>query len=98
MATQTEYEILDDESIEDALEKLHDWQRDEKTIHRTCEFGSFLEAIAFVNRVAVVAEGMDHHPDIAINYKKVTLRCWTHKTNAITRADIELARNIDKIV
>lgn len=98
MATRLEYEKLDDESLEDALDTLQDWRRDEKAIQRTCEFGSFLEAIAFVNRVAVAAEGMDHHPDIAIHYKTVTLRCWTHKTNAITKADIELARAIDKIV
>jgi 4a-hydroxytetrahydrobiopterin dehydratase len=97
MATQLEYEVLDDESVEDALDSLNGWESDQRAIHKTYSFNSFLEAIAFVNRVAVVAESLDHHPDIHINYKDVTLRCWTHKNNAITKADITLAHEIEKV-
>lgn len=97
MATKLEFDVLDDESIEDALENMHEWQRDGAAIRKTYACGSFLEAIAFVNRLAVVAEGMDHHPDIQINYKQVTLRCGTHKNNAVTKADITLAQEIDKV-
>ena len=97
MATQLEFDVLDDESIDDALDNLHDWQRDGAAIRKTYVCGSFLEAIAFINRVAVVAEGLDHHPDIQIEYKKVTLRCSTHKNNAVTKADMALAHEIEKV-
>lgn len=97
MATQMEYDVLDDESIEDALDTLPDWQRDEMAIRKTFAFDSFLEAIFFINRLAVVAESLDHHPDIQVDYKKVTLRCWTHKNHATTKADVTLAHEIEKV-
>ena len=52
---------------------------------------SVLEAIAFVNRVAELAEAEDHHPDVTISYKKVTLRWTTHSEGGITERDRVLA-------
>lgn len=92
-----ELEVLDDDAIEEVLDDLDGWSREDNMIRKTFVHDSFLEAIAFVNRVAVVAERLDHHPDFEIHYKNVTLRCWTHKINAITKADVELARNIEII-
>ena len=54
-------------------------------------FEGFLPAVEFVNRVAELAEGEDHHPDIAISYREVTLRWRTHSADAITDRDRELA-------
>jgi 4a-hydroxytetrahydrobiopterin dehydratase len=56
---------------------------------------SFSEAIAFVNRVAELAEKEDHHPDIAVSYKKVTLRWTSHSEGGITDRDYALAERSD---
>ena len=57
----------------------------------TFTFEDFLGSLAFVNRVAELAESENHHPDIAIHYNRVTLRWWTHTAGGITDRDRELA-------
>ena len=76
---------------------MDDWREKEAALERTYEFGSFEEAIAFLNRVAVLAEAENHHPDIAIAYRKVTLRWTTHSAGGITDRDRELARRSDEL-
>jgi 4a-hydroxytetrahydrobiopterin dehydratase len=73
------------------------WTDSEAALERTFEFSSFPEAIAFVNRVADLAESENHHPDIAISYKKVTLRWTTHSAGGITDRDRELAERTDAL-
>ena len=68
-----------------------EWPAIEGALERTFELPSFPEAIAFVNRVAELAERENHHPDVAISYKKVTLRWTTHSEGGITDRDRELA-------
>ncbi|HEV3404931.1 MAG TPA: 4a-hydroxytetrahydrobiopterin dehydratase, partial [Gaiellaceae bacterium] len=60
-------------------------------LERTFELASFADAIAFVTRVAELAEAENHHPDIAVAYRKVTLRWSTHSAGGITDRDRELA-------
>lgn len=67
------------------------WNEVEDALERTFEFDDFRGAIAFVNRVAELAESEDHHPAIAIDYRKVTLRWWTHTAGGITDRDRDLA-------
>jgi 4a-hydroxytetrahydrobiopterin dehydratase len=67
------------------------WSEVDRALERTFEFSTFLDAIAFVNRVAELAESENHHPDIAIDYRRVTLRWWTHTAGGITDRDRELA-------
>jgi 4a-hydroxytetrahydrobiopterin dehydratase len=67
------------------------WSEAGGALERTFAFPSFPEAIAFVNRVAELAEAENHHPDIAIHYRQVTLRWWTHTAGGITDRDRELA-------
>jgi 4a-hydroxytetrahydrobiopterin dehydratase len=67
------------------------WNEVEDALERTFEFDDFRSAIAFVNRVAELAESEDHHPAIAIDYSKVTLRWWTHTAGGITDRDHDLA-------
>ncbi len=67
------------------------WEVVDGALQRTFEFKSFPAAIEFVNRLAELAEAEDHHPDIAIHYREVTLRWWTHSQNAITQRDRDLA-------
>jgi 4a-hydroxytetrahydrobiopterin dehydratase len=67
------------------------WTEVDNALERTFELDSFVEALAFVNRVGELAETEKHHPDIAIHYDKVTLRWWTHTAGGITDRDRELA-------
>ena len=76
---------------------MDDWREVEGALERTYELGSFEEAVAFVNRVAALAEAENHHPDIAIAYRKVTLRWTTHSPGGITELDHELARRSDQL-
>lgn len=73
------------------------WPEIDGALERTFELGSFVEAIAFVNRVAELAERENHHPDIAVAYKKVTLRWTTHSAGGITDRDRELAARSDEL-
>jgi 4a-hydroxytetrahydrobiopterin dehydratase len=75
-----------------------DWIDSRGALERTFELPSFLEAIAFVGRVAAVAEEANHHPDITISYKKVTLRWTTHSAGGITDLDYQLATRTNELV
>ena len=74
------------------------WTDVDGALERTFEFGSFPEAIAFVNRIAELAQAEDHHPDIAVSYKKVTLRWTPHSAGGITERDRELAGRSDALI
>ncbi len=67
------------------------WSEVDGALERAFEFPTFLEAIAYVNRVADLAEAENHHPDIAVSYRRVTLRWWTHTAGGVTDRDRELA-------
>lgn len=96
MGLEGHFEVLSDHEIERELKSMPDWARDGLAIAKLYHFESFLEAIAFVNRVAAVATELDHHPDIMVSYDEVRVRTWTHKKDAVTRADFMLARKIDE--
>lgn len=89
--------ILDEAMLADALIDLPGWEPKGKQIAKTYTFNSFTESMEFVNEVAKVAERLNHHPDIHINYKKVKILCWTHKFNAVTKADAELAAEVENV-
>lgn len=74
------------------------WQEVDSALERTFAFASFVEALAFVNRVGELAEAENHHPDIAIHYNRVTLRWWTHTAGGVTGRDRELAEKSAALV
>lgn len=74
------------------------WVEVDGALQREFELPSFPEAIAFVNRVAELAEQENHHPDMTISYKRVTLRWTTHSAGGITDRDRELARRSDELL
>ena len=67
------------------------WLRDDLGLHRSFAFRDFVEAWAFMNRVAVLAEEQDHHPDWANSYNKVDITLISHDKKAVTSRDISLA-------
>jgi 4a-hydroxytetrahydrobiopterin dehydratase len=80
------------------MELPADWIDSQGALERTFELPSFPEAIAFVNRVAELAEEANHHPDITVSYRKVTLRWTTHSAGGITDRDHELATRTNELV
>ncbi|TDB73972.1 4a-hydroxytetrahydrobiopterin dehydratase [Micromonospora sp. KC723] len=91
-------DLLTAEAVREELGGLTEWSGDPTGISRTVQLGGFPEAIAVVDRVAVAAERLDHHPDIDIRWRTLTFRCVTHSAGGVTHRDIELARHIDDIV
>ena len=77
---------------------LQGWTLDGDAIRKQYTFKDFLEAIAFVNRLAPLAQAADHHPDILINYKRVTLTYSTHSEGGLTVKDFEGAMTADRCV
>ena len=74
------------------------WSEVDGALQREFALESFPAAITFVTRVADLAEEANHHPDIAIHYKTVTLRLSTHSAGGITDKDHELAGRINELV
>jgi len=91
-------DILDDDTIATALRSLPDWRREGDAIHRDLRFASFMDAIRFIDRVAVLAEEADHHPELTNVYWNVGVRLTTHDAGGITQRDLDLASAIDAVV
>jgi len=86
---------LSPEEARARLAVLTDWEIASDTIRRRYKFPSFKESMEFVNKVALLAERADHHPDILIEYDKVTLTLSSHDAGGLTERDFALARSID---
>lgn len=83
--------------VDERLKKLSGWTPDGNAIRKQYVFRDFPQAIAFVNRLAPEAEAADHHPDILINYKRVTLTYSTHSEGGLTEKDFAGAATADRL-
>ena len=88
---------LTEEEIVGRLALAPGWARADAEITRTYQFAGFREAVAFVGRVAEAAEEADHHPDIDVRYREVTLRLTTHDVHGLTAKDFDLAAVCDRL-
>ena len=88
---------LTEDEVGEALRELKDWTRQGEAIRRQFTFASFPDAISFATRLAFEAEAADHHPDLTIEYKRVTLTYSTHSEGGLTENDVEGARTADRI-
>lgn len=89
--------LLSPNEVSKRLATLGGWELDRKVIRKIFRFPDFAAAMAFVNRVADLAEAENHHPDIAIHYREVTLTLWTHDAGGLTKRDFDLAADIDRV-
>ena len=89
---------LTEDQIAEALSTHSEWVELNGQIQRTFQFEDFVQAMAFVNKVAQYAEQVQHHPDILIRYNKVTLSVSTHDAGGITHKDFDLATETDEFV
>ena len=89
---------LTDSEIQERLATLDGWTLEGTAIRKQYTLGGFPDAVAFVARLAFDAEAADHHPDILINYKRVTLTFSTHSEGGLTDKDVEGARKVDSLL
>jgi 4a-hydroxytetrahydrobiopterin dehydratase len=89
--------LLDDDQVTNALGALAGWSRDANAIVRVFERPSFADAIAFVVRIGFLAEAADHHPDLDIRWRSVSVALSTHSAGGLTEQDFALARAIDEV-
>ena len=88
---------LSDIEIHRNLSALPGWARRGDAIAKTYHFASFPAGIAFIARVAEVAESQQHHPDVDIRYTRVQFACSTHDAGGITAKDFALAAEIEEL-
>jgi 4a-hydroxytetrahydrobiopterin dehydratase len=86
---------LSEDQVWTRLAGLRGWQLRDGRIWKQYVFDAFGAAIAFVNRVASLAESADHHPDILVEYDKVTLTLSSHDVGGLSERDFSLALAID---
>jgi 4a-hydroxytetrahydrobiopterin dehydratase len=86
-----------DEEADARLRDLTGWSREGQAIRKQYAFGGFPEAVAFVSRLVPHAEAADHHPDITINYRRVTLVYTTHSEGGLTAKDFVGASMADRV-
>jgi 4a-hydroxytetrahydrobiopterin dehydratase len=89
---------LTDIEIQERMTGLDGWALEGSAIRKQYTLGGFPDAVAFVTRIAFDAEAADHHPDIFINYKRVTLTFSTHSEGGLTQKDFDGARKVDALL
>jgi 4a-hydroxytetrahydrobiopterin dehydratase len=88
---------LSDSQIQQQLMRLPSWTQQNQQLQRTFIFKNFVEAIAFVNQLVEPSEQLQHHPDLLINYNRVTVTLSTHDAGGLTQKDFDLAGMISQI-
>jgi|ERR671923_841789 4a-hydroxytetrahydrobiopterin dehydratase len=89
---------LEDGERQLMMRDLEGWTYLADAIHRDFTFKGFRDAIAFVNRIAELANEAGHHPDLEIHYNRVVVSLSTHDAGGVTEKDIALAGRIDRVV
>lgn len=89
---------LTEAEITSALSNLNGWAYSDGSITKTYQLPSYTAGLAFASAIGIVAEGLNHHPDLTIGYKKVTVLFTTHDDgNVVTEKDIEAAKRIEAL-
>ena len=89
-------ELLSDAAIQEQLTAHPTWQVEGRELVKEFRFPNYLAGIEFVRRVALLAEAMNHHPDLVVGWRKVTVRLSTHSAGGVTYLDFALARQISE--
>ena len=91
--------MLSDDDVRNSIAELNEssWELKDGKLVKSFQFPSFIKAIDYVNEIAILAERLDHHPIITINWKTVKLSLKSFDIDAITNRDIVLAKEINKL-
>lgn len=90
-------ERLDSAQIAAALAALPGWKVEGNAIHRQFMVTSFADAVALLTRLAFEAEAADHHPDFVLEYRRLTVRFWTHTADGVKQKDVDAARVANRL-
>ena len=88
---------LNEEEIQSLRKKLPKWALKDKKITREFKFSNFIEAFGFMTKVAIIAEGLNHHPEWSNVYANVQITLTTHDLGGLSNLDFELATAIDTL-
>jgi len=89
--------ILNDEQIQELLERFPEWTLDEGKLVKEISLEDFVAAMEYVNKVAKIAIEQDHHPDIEIRYNNVVLEIYSHDNAKITDRDVKFIEAVEHI-
>lgn len=88
---------MKDKKIAEEISKLTEWKIVDEKLNRVFEFDSFIDAFAFMTKVAIVAEKVNHHPELFNVYNRVVIDLTTHDAGGIGELDIKLAKKINDL-
>lgn len=88
--------ILTSEEVAQGLEGLESWEIVERELIKVFRFGDYLEGIEFAGRCGKIAEEMNHHPDLLVQWRKVTVSISTHSAGGLTALDFEFANKVEE--
>lgn len=94
---------LDEARIAALMPQLAGWTAEAppaggpRTLRKSYQFADFVGAMAFVNKLAAVAEGEQHHPDFSVHYNRVDVSSWTHTVGGLSENDFILAAKLDSL-
>jgi len=94
----SERKKLSSEEIATSLKLLHGWSIVDNKLHKELAFKTFVEAFGFMSSVALIAEGMNHHPEWFNVYNKVIVDLTTHDVGGISNLDFEFAGKVEKLL
>jgi len=88
---------LSEAGIAAKLAGVPGWRRRGNAVERTWTFATFVEAVAFMNRVFAIAEAANHHPDLLNSWTKVRIRFTTHDAGGLTERDFRMAAKVNRL-
>ena len=91
--------VLSKKEVEKHLRDLSEWKPNAKhtQISKTYPFPSFIAGLAFIAKISVHAEVLNHHPTLELSYGNVKVTLTTHSAKGLTKGDFELAGRIEKL-
>jgi 4a-hydroxytetrahydrobiopterin dehydratase len=89
---------LSNSDIQYAISDLNGWEFKNNAIHKIFTFESYLNSIAFINRLAEIAEENNHHPDMVVGWCKIDVAFTSHDQGGVTTACIDMAKKADSVL
>jgi 4a-hydroxytetrahydrobiopterin dehydratase len=91
-------EALSAEEIREKMETLPGWQTKDNALERIYGASCYLDGLEKLNAIAQLSEAEDHHPELTLGWRKLTVRYWTHTAHGITELDFQLAKKAEAIL
>ena len=90
--------LIDEQKLDLMKKELNGWECSKDSLIKELKFKDFIEAFAFITKLALIAESMNHHPEWSNVYSQVTIKLTTHDLGGVSELDVKLANAIDRIL